>query len=114
MEQPNLSGDYAEDINLLMEEVRRLNNELNQHKAPYGSNAHGLDANYFHKNLARMLRDVRNYTPDEMSRSLIRLAMVGDPSVLKEQEFHQYAKVPIEGWSMAMKGDGLSIESRSS
>ena len=39
-------------------------------------NQYGLDADYFKKNLKILLRDVNNYTPGEMRRSLLRLADV--------------------------------------
>jgi hypothetical protein len=42
-----------------------------------------------------MARDVRNYTPSEMARSLARMSLVADKEVIKEDEF-TYAKVGNE------------------
>lgn len=48
-----------------------------------------LDRPYHKKNLEIILRDLNNYTSDELSRALLRLAVVADPLVLSEQEFMQ-------------------------
>lgn len=40
------------------------------------TNEYGLDVDYFKKKLELILRDVGNYTPDEMYRELSRLADV--------------------------------------
>lgn len=42
------------------------------------NNEHGLDTNYFARDLERVLRDINSYTPAEMARKLARLAMVAD------------------------------------
>lgn len=44
-------------------------------------NEHGLDANYFARDLERVLRDINSYTPDDLARKLARLAMVADEAV---------------------------------
>ena len=38
------------------------------------ANRYGLDSHYISKNLKILLRDVESYPPDEMRRSLMRLA----------------------------------------
>ncbi len=38
------------------------------------TNSHGLDVNYITKNLDILKRDAENYTPNEMSLALTRLA----------------------------------------
>lgn len=43
------------------------------------TNEYGLDVNYFKEKLKLILRDVGNYTPDEMYRELTRLADVASP-----------------------------------
>lgn len=43
-----------------------------------GINRYGLDADYFSKNLEILLRDIQNYRPDEMARTLHRLANVAE------------------------------------
>lgn len=40
------------------------------------TNEYGLDSNYFKKKLRLVVRDVDNYTPDEMFNELSRLAEV--------------------------------------
>jgi hypothetical protein len=50
-------------------------------------NNHGIDAHYFHKKLNLVLRDFECFTPDELARTLVRLARVADESVLQEREF---------------------------
>lgn len=42
------------------------------------NNSHGLDADYFSKKLKLVLKGVNNYTPDEMARELVRLALVAN------------------------------------
>ncbi len=44
------------------------------------NNEHGLDVDYFRKNLEMILRDIDNYTPAEMFRALIRLGSVAGAS----------------------------------
>lgn len=36
-------------------------------------NEHGLDVDYFTKYMKRVLRDIRNYTPDELNTELERM-----------------------------------------
>lgn len=50
-------------------------------------NEYGLDVSYFEDKLKQIVRDVKNYTPDEMARALARLSVVADESVLSEKEF---------------------------
>lgn len=42
------------------------------------NNSYGLDANYFARKLALILRDVNDFTPAEMARALAGLAMTAD------------------------------------
>lgn len=56
---------------------------------PKGINQYGLDASYFYGKLSMLLRDIRNYKPDEMARSLARLSITADEKVLSETEFTQ-------------------------
>ena len=39
-------------------------------------NKYNLDTSYFKKNLERIIRDIANYTPEEMERSLLILSEV--------------------------------------
>jgi hypothetical protein len=41
-------------------------------------NEYGLDYKYFNKNLERIIRDSKCYTPNEMQRALTRLASVAE------------------------------------
>lgn len=50
-------------------------------------NEFGLDARYFHERLARTLRDIERFHPDELARELVRTALTANPEVLSEQEF---------------------------
>jgi len=50
-------------------------------------NEYGLDIDYFKRYFELMVRDVANYTPDEMARSLARMSVVADKKVLLESEF---------------------------
>ena len=50
-------------------------------------NEYGLDVDYFKRYFELMVRDVSMYRPDEMARSLSRMALVADSDVLKEDEF---------------------------
>lgn len=52
-------------------------------------NEYGLDTSYFGRYFELMLRDHKNYTPDEMARSLLRMSLVADDKVIKEDEFKQ-------------------------
>lgn len=91
MNQPELSGVYHADVDMLMAEIDRLNRE--KASAPRGQNRHGLDANYFHGKLEIINRDIGNMTPAEMSRSLMRLAMTADSEVLTEKEFQSVPEI---------------------
>ena len=51
------------------------------------TNRYGLDADYHRGKLEIILRDIQFYTPEELSRSLLRLAVVARPIVLTETEF---------------------------
>jgi hypothetical protein len=55
--------------------------------APHGKNRHGLDQHYFHEKLSQLLRDIGDYTPAEMARSLARYSVAADASVIHEAEF---------------------------
>lgn len=48
-------------------------------------NEYGLDASYFSKKLKSIMRDVNNYTPEEMTNELKRLCSVAE-SQEKEQQ----------------------------
>lgn len=50
-------------------------------------NRNGIDAHYFHRKLGLLLRDFDSLTPDELARSLARLARTADSAVLSEPEF---------------------------
>lgn len=51
-------------------------------------NEYGLDVSYFRRYFELMVRDVNNYTPSEMARSLARMSIVADEKVIKEDEFN--------------------------
>ena len=54
------------------------------------SNEYGLDYKYFQGKLKLIVRDARNYTPDEMARELARMSKAADSSViLNEDEFNK-------------------------
>lgn len=67
---------------------------------PKPTNRYGVDAPYFHGKLSLVLRDLENYTPDELARSLARLVVVADKNVLAEPEFtpEQSQAAPGSGW----------------
>ena len=52
-----------------------------------GTNEYGLDVSYFQKWIKRELLDIRRHTPDELARTLIRMAHVADSQVIREPEF---------------------------
>lgn len=49
------------------------------------TNEHGLDVRYFKEKLGQLVRDVDNYTPDEMRRALSRLSSAACP-----HDFHYF------------------------
>ena len=51
------------------------------------ANQYGLDVSYFKGKLELVLRDIKNYTPDELARELARLSVTADKAVVKENEF---------------------------
>lgn len=65
---------------------------------PLPVNRYGVDRDYFTKNLQILIRDMRDYKPDELARSLGRLAMAADTETMREAEFNGTrplaAKVP--------------------
>jgi hypothetical protein len=61
------------------------------------SNEYGLDYNYFQRKLELVVRDARNYTPDEMARELARLSKAADSNViLTESEFNVSVKPVVK------------------
>jgi hypothetical protein len=64
-----------------------MGDKMSRSVAALSTNRYGLDANYFSEKLQLILRDLDNYKPDEMARSLSRLAIVADENVLQEPEF---------------------------
>ena len=56
---------------------------------PDMTNNYGLDVDYFHKWIRRVLREIDYYTPDELARELARMAVTANPTVLKETEFQE-------------------------
>lgn len=50
------------------------------------TNEYGLDYKYFEKKLKLIVRDVKMYTPMEMSRELSRLTSVAKSQAKKESE----------------------------
>ena len=65
---------------------------------PLQPNRYGVDRDYFTKKLEIIIRDMRNYTPDELARSLGRLAMVADSDVMQEPEFSATTPQPADVW----------------
>jgi len=55
---------------------------------PLPNNRFGVDRDYFTKKLEIIIRDMRDYIPAELARSLARLAAVADGEVLQEAEFN--------------------------
>lgn len=55
---------------------------------PLTMNRYGVDRDYFTKKLEILIRDMDNYTPAELARSLGRLAMTADSETMQESEFN--------------------------
>lgn len=55
---------------------------------PLPANRYGVDCNYFTEKLEILIRDMGNYTPDELARSLGRLAMTANSETMREPEFN--------------------------
>lgn len=69
--------------------VAKHRNDLTAAPAPCEpTNRYGVDAPYFHGKLKLILRDLENYTPAELARSLGRLAVTADSETLREPEFN--------------------------
>lgn len=47
------------------------------------NNEYGLDARYFKEKLGQLVRDADNYTPEEMSLALKRLASTAECQIVK-------------------------------
>lgn len=56
------------------------------------NNRFGVDMGYMTEKLGILIRDMSNYTPEELSRSLARLAVTASSDVLKESEFSHLTK----------------------
>lgn len=54
-------------------------------------NSYGLDVDYFKEKLQLVVRDIKNYAPNELARELARLSTTADASVILEPEFNQQA-----------------------
>lgn len=55
---------------------------------PLPVNRYGVDRDYFTKKLEILIRDMRDYTPAELARSLGRLAMTADSETMQEPELN--------------------------
>ena len=55
---------------------------------PLQVNRYGVDRDYFTKKLEIIIRDMRDYTPSELARSLGRLAMTANSETMREPEFN--------------------------
>lgn len=55
---------------------------------PLPVNRYGVDRDYFTKKLEILIRDIRDYTPAELARSLGRLAITADSETMREPEFN--------------------------
>jgi hypothetical protein len=53
------------------------------------TNSYGLDVSYFEGKLKLVLRDIKNYTPDELARELARYSVAADKAVILEPEFNK-------------------------
>lgn len=53
---------------------------------PKGKNRYDLDANYFHKNLCILARDIDNYPPEDLRRALLKLADAIPAKILTDME----------------------------
>lgn len=73
-------------------------------------NRYGVDSSYFTSKLALVIRDIADYTPDELARELARLSATADSNVLAEDEFQplgrseQLPAKPIASMIHAVKG----------
>ncbi|WP_138437989.1 hypothetical protein [Marinobacter shengliensis] len=76
------------------------------------NNRYGVDATYFITKLGGLVQDIWDYTPEELARSLARLAQTANAETLKEPEFQppiQFAPVP-EGYSLVPKHMTLDLD----
>ena len=55
---------------------------------PLQVNRYGVDRDYFTKKLEIIIRDMRDYTPSELARSLGRLAITANSETMREPEFN--------------------------
>lgn len=55
---------------------------------PLSVNRYGVDRDYFTKKLEIIIRDMRDYTPSELARSLGRLAITANSETMREPEFN--------------------------
>lgn len=76
------------------------------------NNRFGVDATYFIKKLGELIRDIWDYTPEELGRSLVRLGQAANPDVLKESEFQSHAQpVPVpKGYSLVPNRMSFDLE----
>lgn len=76
------------------------------------TNRFGVDTDYFTEKLGILIRDMGDYTPEELARSLARLANTSSCDVLQEAEFRPASNpAPIpEGFSLVPKFMTLDLE----
>ncbi len=60
------------------------------------TNSYGLDVSYFEGKLNIVLRDIKNYTPDELARELARYSVAADKTVILEPEFNNQQAARID------------------
>lgn len=97
----NARDEYDRNyIKAMLKDVDAILTAAPSPEQPKPRNRYGVDAPYFHGKLSIILRDMESYTPDELARSLARLALVADKDVLDESEFtqEQGQAAPGSGW----------------
>lgn len=72
-------------------------------------NSYGLDVSYFKGKLELVLRDIKNYTPDELARELARYSSAADKTVMLEPEFNQQAARMLDMEADNDRLDGLNM-----
>lgn len=61
---------------------------MSKKRGPIPVNRYGVDRDYFIKKMEIIIRDMADYTPSELARSLGRLAVTANSETMREPEFN--------------------------
>jgi hypothetical protein len=79
-ESVGIQDEYGEDYKATILQIHAFANAIREQAVPdVKTTEEFIDFNYFDKKLKLIIRDLRSYSPQELSRELMRLANTAAP-----------------------------------